>query len=191
MIGIDVDDVVVATNGDLMRLPWENLGRADEFVPAVDWGLPNWPVDVRSEYYRLLNTDALFSAGLCDARIPKVLRNLKSNFIFVTSRTSAQYTKTIEQLQRLGILFNPARQLFCVGDSTTYGSKIDVLKQNNAQLMIDDAAHNVLDCLDSDIPAVMISNDVTTWNHSARATLPHRPGLVNVLMEYGLVKRMR
>lgn len=184
MIGIDIDDVVVLTQDVLMKMAWKNLGRLSEYIAPTEWNMPNWPDEVRDEYYRLLNTDALYRGDLCDARIPRCLADMQSEFIFVTARSAAKKEKTIKQLQKLGIKFNPDTQLFCVGDGTMMGSKIDVLKKHNVKLMIDDAPHNVRECLDNGIGAVMISNDATTWNHANRGDFEHCESLLDAIAKF-------
>lgn len=184
MIGIDIDDVLVNTNGGpngLMMRAWEKLGRSDEFVPTIDWECSNWPANIWDEYEKLLMSDALFDAGLCDDRIPDALRQTAHDYIFITARAPECFDKTAQQLRRCGIPFDPETQLFCTGDGTLYGSKISILKKHNVALMIDDGLHNIQACLDNGIDTVLISNAMTTWNHSGRGDMSYADNLVDVL----------
>ena len=70
-----------------------------------------------------------------------------------------------------------------------YGSKIEALLEFGSQLHIDDAAHNVRECLDAGIDAVLISNKATTWNHGQRNDFEHYPSLISALRARKLIRQ--
>jgi hypothetical protein len=105
----------------------------------------------------------------------------------VSARPPEFWERTVKQLQDVGLEFDPKTQVFCVGSGDMYGSKIQMLKDNNVELMIDDAPHNVRECLDNGIDAILISNPETSHNHSVRDEFTHAPGLIEALESRGLI----
>ena len=56
------------------------------------------------------------------------------------------------------------------------GSKVDVLKEQQAQLLIDDGPHNVEAAMEAGIPCTLISNIRTAHNHKLARKLRRRVG---------------
>jgi len=194
VITIDIDDVIFDTNRPLFRRAYEICGKP--FVATTDYAMSNIPDDVRNEFFKLIYSDAIYQGRLCDDRIPYWLNLLMRNpwykVIFVSARPASQTRGTFAQIRNNGIKLTDTKKLFCVGARQDFSgadimkrSKRDVILEMGSDLHIDDGPHNIAECIDAGIHAVLISNRKTTWNHSYAEQMHGKigiaPGLIAAL----------
>lgn len=169
VIGFDIDDVIVATNAAVRNACENELHR--EWIPNTDYECTNWPQEyskaVMPLYYRV---DIISTAKLEHPRIPYLLNRMiddpRYSVHFVTARNPGRedlYDKTLWQLHNCGINVTPTMLNMTAGDKT------EAFRRLGLDILYDDGWHNIRAAQEAGTPGVLISNDITTYNHGNRA----------------------
>lgn len=154
-----------------------------KYTRPTSWALYEcYPKDVSDVILGYFRTIENYKTPLLNKRYPGLIYDWKQNHNIkvITSRRSNEpdlyffgdiYRKkvswvryqTYEQLYRAGI-YIPMDNIIDVNGHT----KIEAIKENGIDLVIDDSPIVVEECLDAGIDCVMISNSKTLYNHYLR-----------------------
>lgn len=176
-ITFDLDDVIF----NLRPIFVEAFKRAGQPVtPQTSWDIAEiYSESVCDNLRDLWESDILYKMPLLDKKIPHILNVLMARpdmeIFFVTERRLKQPMKTYRQLRDAGIKCNYSQ----VYDQ--YGLKSDILKEIKPDIHFDDSPNVIRGCLEKSVPIVMISNDLTLYNHFLRDKVEHYANLRTAL----------
>lgn len=188
-ITFDLDDVIFDTR-PLFKRAFQNTGYTFlKYTEYTDWDLRKcYDDDVVNELLKLFADDIMYKMRVLDKKIPYILNNLmqKPNMevLFVTERILKQPQKTFNQLLNAGIKCS-FEQVY-----DQEGKKSDILRELKPDFHFDDSPRVIKECIEKDIPIVMISNGSTKYNHFLRGTVPHYPTLRTALIKLGIYKHI-
>jgi len=154
-----------------------------KYTRPTAWALYEcYPKDVSDKILEYFKTIENYKTPIIDIRYPKLIHKWqqKHNIKVITSRRSNEPDlyffgdivrkkvswvryQTYEQIWRAGMYFEMDNII-----QTTTHSKIDTIKENNIDLVIDDSPIVIEECLDAGIDCIMISNSKTLYNHYLR-----------------------
>ena len=160
-ITFDLDDVIF----NMQPILHEAFRRAGQpFVKQTSWDIASiYDESVCDHLCDLWADDMLYKMPVLDKKIPHILNVLMARpdmeIFFVTERRLKQPQKTYHQLKDAGIK--------CHFDQVydKHGLKSDILKELKPDIHFDDSPYVIGGCLDKSVPVVMISNDLTLYNH--------------------------
>lgn len=180
-ISLDLDNTVFDLE-PVYKLGFKSFPHYKYTKPTA-WALYEcYPKDVSDVILGYFRTIENYKTPLLNKRYPGLIYDWKQNHDIkvITSRRSNEpdlyffgdiYRKkvswvryqTYEQLYRAGI-YIPMDNIIDVNGHT----KIEAIKENGIDLVIDDSPIVVEECLDAGIDCVMISNSKTLYNHYLR-----------------------
>ena len=181
-ITFDLDAVIF----NMTPLQREAARRAGQpYVKPTTWSITDiYDESVCNNLRELWGDDMLYTMPVLDAGMPYILNTLLArpdmDICFVTERKLKQPGKTFKQLQNAGIQcsFNQ------VYDQD--GLKSDILKELKPDVHFDDSPWVIEGCLEKKVPVVMISNNVTLYNHYLRGRVEYYKSLRAALIKRGI-----
>ena len=183
-ITIDLDDVIF----NMRPILNEAFKRAGQpVVKQTSWDIASiYDESVCGHLRDLWADDMLYSMTVLDKKIPHILNVLMERpdieVLFVTERKLKQPQKTFQQLRNAGIK--------CRFDQIydKHGLKSDILRELKTDLHFDDSPYVIGGCLEKQVPVVMISNDLTLYNHHLRDKVEYYKDLRTALAQKGIIK---
>jgi len=162
-IGIDLDNVLMDISF-IFKLAFQYFG--EEFYYTKYWDFDDYPEYIKNKIFEMFKEEYImvdlipFIHPVKD--IQKVFKHLKDNNYDIHIVTNRDYPQTYRLEELLYINFIEIDNIHVCGIGN---SKVDIIKKNNIDIMIDDSPVVIKDCLDNDIPVIMVSNETTLYNH--------------------------
>lgn len=181
-IGLDLDNTIFNLE-PLYKMGFKCFASKYKYIAPKDWDIFKcYPIPVAFKILKLFGSEEVYKMPLLDERYPKLIEKWKHNYNIkiLTSRKSNESDvyffgdiyrkkvswvrlKTYEQIYNTG-LYIPMDDII----QTATHNKINELKENNIDLMIDDSPGVIENCLENNIDCVMISTKKTPYNHYLR-----------------------
>ena len=145
-----------------------------------------YPKEVADRMLELFAEDVLYTMPIINKKYAKIVNGLiessEHQVYFVTERRLKQPEKSYQQILNGGIKasFNQ------VYDREP--PKYKVLQEIGVDLHLDDSPNIVKDCLEHNIPIIMISNHKTPYNHFLRSKVEHYKNIQEALKAKGIIR---
>lgn len=180
-ISLDLDNTVFDLE-PVYKMGFKNFPQY-EYQPPKTWAVyDTYPRDVADNILALFKTIANYETPLLDVRYPSLIQKWrqKHNIKIITSRKSFEPDITIldqgKERKISWVLYHTFKQVrdagmdFSLDDivDVRKNSKLEAIKKENIDLVIDDSPIVVEECLEAGIDCVMISTERTIYNHHLR-----------------------
>jgi hypothetical protein len=179
-IGLDLDNCVF----DAEPLYKQAFTRTEYkyYPPKNYWIGEAYPKPVADNLYKIFRSEAVLWTKPFDFKLPGLINLISTNpqhEVHVITARELPNAKdgTINQLRRNGI-YIPNENIHI-----TDFDKVQLAKFLKLDVIFDDSPIVIQNCLDNNIPCVMISTPVTPYNHHLRNKVEHYTSLYKALQQ--------
>ena len=145
-----------------------------------------YPKEVADRMLELFAEDVLYTMPIINKKYVNIINDLIKNkeheIYFVTERRLKQPEKSYQQITNSGIKCD-FKQVY-----DKEPPKYKVLQEIGVDLHFDDSHNIVQDCLNNNIPIIMISNHKTLYNHFLRSEVEHYKNIKEGLKAKGIIR---
>lgn len=179
-IGLDLDNCVF----DAEPLYRQAFVRTEYqyYPPKEYWIEKAYPKQVANNLKKIFKSEAVFWTKPFEIQLPGIINMISTNpnheiHVITAREVPNAKDNTVNQLRRNGI-YIPENNVHI-----TDFDKISKIKQLGIDLVFDDSPIVIEQCLQNDIPCIMISTSRMPYNHYLRSKVPYYSSLVQALKQ--------